>query len=381
MEKYMRVFYFDESKYAVGCPIVICAGALLKDNFDGSIIAQLKFRNIGNKIIKELKVELTLFDSHRNEQEKKIEYKYMNLTVNRNIIFGSQEPIELPYKDTRYFDVKIKEILFEDDVLINENDNYKIIPELELLDNYFGDHNLLTQYILETSYKSKYLLKDFEDLWLCSCGNINHSNEDVCYICNVSKNQMKRCLNIDYLKKKTNDRLIDLERKKNKIKQILFKTLILFIIIFAVILCAFGINEYFFNNSNDNDNDIKETPIVEVNENVVVVNLFHWSECSHCQEEIEWLKEVEKRNDKIKVNYYEVTEYEDLVNQVRTELGIMGEGVPLTVIGSDYILGFSDSMKARIMNLVDKYQEKDYCDIVPLIENSEDTTNCYVQNS
>ena len=90
---------------------------------------------------------------------------------------------------------------------------------------------------------------------------------------------------------------------------------------------------------------------------------------------------MEKRNDYIKVNYYEVTEYEDLVEQVRTELGVMGDGVPLTVIGSEYILGFGDSMKARIMNLIDKYKGKDYCDIVSLVEKNEDTTSCYTQNS
>ncbi|MBR3524174.1 MAG: hypothetical protein IKN87_05815 [Bacilli bacterium] len=152
--------------------------------------------------------------------------------------------------------------------------------------------------------------------------------------------------------------------------------IVLLLLLFVVVGCNNNTKKE--NNNNNNKHTPTPTP---AEESFVVINLFHWSECSHCQEEIEWLKEVEKRNDKIKVNYYEVTEYEDLVDQVRTELGIMGEGVPLTVIGSDYILGFSDSMKARIMNLVDKYQEKDYCDIVPLIENSEDTTNCYLQNS
>jgi len=126
-----------------------------------------------------------------------------------------------------------------------------------------------------------------------------------------------------------------------------------------------------------------EEPIVEPKEpdNVVVINLFHWNQCSHCKEEITWLKELEKRRDDIKINYYEVTEYTDLVTAVREELYVMGEGVPLTVIGTDYILGFGDSTKARMTNLIDKYSGKDYCDIVSLVKDNKDTEECYLQNN
>lgn len=126
-----------------------------------------------------------------------------------------------------------------------------------------------------------------------------------------------------------------------------------------------------------------EEPIVEPKEpdNVVVINLFHWNQCSHCKEEITWLKELDERRDDIKINYYEVTEYTDLVTAVREELYVMGEGVPLTVIGTDYILGFGDSTKARITNLIDKYSGKDYCDIVSLVKDNKDTEECYLQNN
>ena len=143
-----------------------------------------------------------------------------------------------------------------------------------------------------------------------------------------------------------------------------------YIIILLLVLFAVGCNKAKTN---------EEEPVTPT-ANVVVVNLFHWSQCSHCQEEIAWLKEVENRNNNIKVNYYEVTEYTDLSGKVREELGVLSDAVPLTVIGSDYILGFGDSTKAKIMNLVDKYQEKDYCDIVALIKDNKDTTNCYLQN-
>ena len=124
-------------------------------------------------------------------------------------------------------------------------------------------------------------------------------------------------------------------------------------------------------------------PVVEPTEpeNVVTINLFHWNSCSHCKEEIAWLKELQERRNDIKINYYEVTEYTELQDKVREELYVMGDGVPLTVIGTDYILGFGDSTKARITNLIDKYADKDYCDVVSLIKDNKDTTDCYLQNA
>ncbi len=145
-------------------------------------------------------------------------------------------------------------------------------------------------------------------------------------------------------------------------------------VILLLILFTFGCNKTTKNEENNN----KPTP---VSENVVEINLFHWSQCSHCQEEIAWLKEIEKRKDYIKINYYEVTEYTELSDKVREELAVLGDGVPLTVIGTDYILGFGDSTKARLMNLIEKYHEKDYCDIVSLVSEGKDTTECYLQNA
>lgn len=149
-----------------------------------------------------------------------------------------------------------------------------------------------------------------------------------------------------------------------------------YIIIVLLLLLTVGCSK---NNNNENNNKKKEKkPEVE---NVVKVNLFHWSQCSHCHDEIEWLKELLERKDYIKVNYYEVTAYQELSTKVREELDVLGEGVPLTVIGTDYILGFGDSTKARLTNLIEKYHEKEYCDIVSLIINNEDTTDCYLQNT
>mgnify|MGYP004418353471 FL=1 len=54
-ERYIRVFSLKSEIYAASSPIVISAGALLKDSQTGNIIAQLKFTNISEKTIVAIK--------------------------------------------------------------------------------------------------------------------------------------------------------------------------------------------------------------------------------------------------------------------------------------------------------------------------------------
>lgn len=51
-ERYSKLFALTENLYATGAPVVIAAGALLKDNQTGKVLVQLKLRNIGKKTIK-----------------------------------------------------------------------------------------------------------------------------------------------------------------------------------------------------------------------------------------------------------------------------------------------------------------------------------------
>ena len=50
-ERYTKVYECPQNVYSENSPVVISAGALLKDNQTGKILAQLKIRNITNKVI------------------------------------------------------------------------------------------------------------------------------------------------------------------------------------------------------------------------------------------------------------------------------------------------------------------------------------------
>ena len=47
-ERYYRLFSAGENLYITGCPIMISAAVLLKDNQTGRVLVQAKLRNVYN---------------------------------------------------------------------------------------------------------------------------------------------------------------------------------------------------------------------------------------------------------------------------------------------------------------------------------------------
>jgi len=218
MEKYTRVYHFNEPLYIEGSPLVILAGAVLKDNETNDAIAQLKFQSITDKVVKALEVELVLYDSAGEKQEKKVNHEYLDLKVSRNAEFGSQEPIDLPYSNSRSFDVTIKRVVYADgDVWTNNKKPYKLEGQDELTTVFDA---------MELEFFQKMYGKTAEliplkgkDVWMCTCGSINLNEDNNCAICKASK---KDVLNLDFdeIKKEALYDLSDSYLKSNSIKQL-----------------------------------------------------------------------------------------------------------------------------------------------------------------
>ena len=108
--------------------------------------------------------------------------------------------------------------------------------------------------------------------------------------------------------------------------------------------------------------------------------LFHSSTCPHCKEERAYLKKLKKKYDYLKVKEYEVHDSALVTEKVRDGLGIKESYVPITVIGSDYIIGFSSATKDDIESLIKEYNDTDYCDAVNYIIKDKDYKKCMDKN-
>lgn len=180
MVRYEKVFTLTPKLYVKGSPVIIEAGALQKDNVNGNIIAQLKFKSISVKVIKALTVKIVALDVSGNPIGEEIEHQYLDLTVQRNENFGSKEAIILPDNTAREFWAYVTDIVFFDNTLISLKKSYwNPLPPQE-------DLNIETDDDIERIFFSQKFRKqiiDYKDLWLCSCEGINHIGEKKCFTC------------------------------------------------------------------------------------------------------------------------------------------------------------------------------------------------------
>lgn len=106
---------------------------------------------------------------------------------------------------------------------------------------------------------------------------------------------------------------------------------------------------------------VSEITKAEVENGKINLYLFHGSECPHCKEEVEWLKKIKTQyKDYVNIIKYEV--WHDETNQknmkkVSEKLDANADGVPFTVIGEKYFIGFSDTIASKMENKIKEYAE------------------------
>lgn len=119
------------------------------------------------------------------------------------------------------------------------------------------------------------------------------------------------------------------------------------------------------------------TLVVEAKD--VDVYFFHSDSCPHCAKEKTYLESI-KDDMGINIHYYEVNENPDIIDRVRDNLNINNYYVPLTIIGSDYLIGFGDNTQDEINDLINSYRNTNYCSIVKVILNDGNIQECLEKN-
>lgn len=182
-ERYSRLFTLPENLYAAGSPVVIAAGALLKDSQTGKVIAQLKMRNISKKPIKAAKVSIQPLDTVGNPLGAKIEYQYLDLNAIRGEDFGQKVPVALADATTRSFTVSVEEIIFADNSIWSATGEPWEVLDVPSSLHSIGDAELIKQFRLKYGNNCKNLPLIEKDLWYCACGELNRQGETECHHC------------------------------------------------------------------------------------------------------------------------------------------------------------------------------------------------------
>jgi len=208
-ERYNKLYTLPGNLYAAGSPVIVSAGALLKDNQSGNVLAQLKFKNICDVAISALKVQLRCYDMS-GEEVCRVEHQYLDLNVKRDAAFGAKEAIALPERSVRSYDVQVLAVFFADGSrYFAEGQLWESIPQQQHLRTKLFDRELIRQYKLDSTEKSEYVPMEYKDLWYCACGELNTEEEESCHCCGQGLQQLKYNLNVDYLLEEKNLRLME----------------------------------------------------------------------------------------------------------------------------------------------------------------------------
>ncbi len=215
-ERYSRLFSLQENLYSEGSPVVIAAGALLKDNETGKVLAQIKLRSISDKAIKAATVGILPFDVAGNPIGDDFEYQYLDLSASRDAEFGQKTPIVLPDAPTRAYAAIVSKVIFDDNsIWCDTGSAWKSLPVQKTLAGEFEDNELVKQFKLKFGGRSEYVFREEKDLWLCACGGVNHCGEAKCHSCGANFNALK-AFDLNELKADCEARLAE-EKKQAEI--------------------------------------------------------------------------------------------------------------------------------------------------------------------
>ena len=236
-ERYTKLFSLQSNLYSEGAPVVIAAGVLLKDNMSNSVLAQLKFLNISNIQIKALTIGIIPMDITEKICGEDIKYQYLDLSASRNDYFGDRKPIRLENDAIRSFHVRVDEVIFTNNTTwTSASGEWTPLRIQGSIESSLGNPELIKQYKLEYGESCKYVPIRDRDLWLCSCGAVNHVNEDKC--CKCQNDVSIFSIDTDVLKEKSSARAAyerEASAKRKKIAVIAALAAVLIIAVFVVV--------------------------------------------------------------------------------------------------------------------------------------------------
>lgn len=224
-ERYTRIFSLEENLYTVGSPVIISAGTLLRDNTDNSVLAQIKFKNISDRKISAIIVRLMAYDVLGNFVEEVSGFQYLDLDAKRNEFFGHKTPVKLQSNTVRSYKAWIKNVIFDTGEQWEDAEfkkEWKVLENQQPARIIYDKRELLKQYQIELTANSQYMYMEYEDLWLCSCGGINHNDEDKCSVCRLSREKNIKYMDKDLVISCMNERLIredKLAREKAEVER------------------------------------------------------------------------------------------------------------------------------------------------------------------
>lgn len=240
-ERFERIFSLTGNQYAENSPLIISAGALLKDTETGKILAQLKFKSISPEPIKAIKVKITPMDTIGKPIGNEVFFDYLDLNEKRDSEFGQKKPIPMPNPATRSFIAEVIEVAFANNTVWVASENaWNSLAAMVPLEQALGDHEVVKQYRMRFGHKAAFQPQHSKDIWFCTCGAVNHDDENACHVCGNDENTLFSCdyneLKSDAARRIEQETAAKMEQAKKRNKVLVLVASALAICIVAVLI-------------------------------------------------------------------------------------------------------------------------------------------------
>lgn len=127
-ERYSRIYTLPGNLYSDNAPVLIVAGALLKDNQTGKMLAQLKMQNLDARTITGISLSFVLFDADGKQLGESFTYQFNRISVEENSYFGQKEPVILPVGDIYSYQVSIQNVILSDGKVWEPEKDWNPLP-------------------------------------------------------------------------------------------------------------------------------------------------------------------------------------------------------------------------------------------------------------
>lgn len=263
-ERFKKLKDIELRKQVINCPVEIEKGAIIYDAKKQECLLQLKLRNLTQKAVNEISVEITCYDENGNvfNADKPVKYTYILTENSYKLYLCDKTAIELKSKIVTSADIKISRVIYDENSVWEYDVNYERVPKEQT-----AIPKILLDELMRES-DSQYPLTFFpvidNDEWYCACGKINIA--DTCSRCGTKKDWIFEHTKITNLKEnlknyisvqsKLSD-IIKSEREEEKQLEKSNRRRLLFIgtsIVVLAVMIVIGLivsNKYRFDKGND----------------------------------------------------------------------------------------------------------------------------------
>jgi|GEM_PF-3834296 len=189
MARYEIIRHEKQPYWFSGCPVFLDAHAITRDNLNGSMLAQCKFKNMSGRIVTAMDIKLFCFTADHAGLPGVEKFSLLNLQAGQYDLFGGNQAVPLPDSATRIISIQPLRIVFGQGEIWENQDLTRFFVPLDtsqdlisLPDDFAGQYE---RDLAKAGIHKSHLFwpKVADQYWLCGCGAYLSPDNPVCHAC------------------------------------------------------------------------------------------------------------------------------------------------------------------------------------------------------